>query len=152
MAGDDCFFREKAYHRPTFGAEGVRMPIISNIDHERREIHAIAVGPVSYADVKDHIAQERRGHGLPYREFIDARGSGPNISPAEVRRIVELLRDLSRESQLGRTAVLVSSDYAFGVARMFEMLLEDVFELRAFRDEQEARAWLAENAAKGQSS
>ncbi|HXQ25944.1 MAG TPA: hypothetical protein VN822_06020 [Candidatus Acidoferrales bacterium] len=128
------------------------MPIISKVDHERHEIQAIAVGPVGYSDVEDHILQQRRSVSLSYREFLDGRGAGPRFSPAEVRQIVELLRNLSRESPLGRTAVLVSSDYAFGLMRMFEMLLEDVFEFRVFRDEREAHAWLAGNAARGQST
>lgn len=128
------------------------MPIISNIDHERREVHAIAVGPVTYADVEEHILQQQRLGSVPYREFLDGRGAGLSLSPAEIRRIVELLRTLSKEGPLGRTAVLVPSDYAFGMVRMLEMLLEDVFELRPFRDEHEARAWLAGSAAKGQST
>ena len=123
------------------------MPIISKVDHEHREIEAIAVGPITFADVQDHLSQQRRWHSLAYREFLDGRGAGPKFSSEEVRRIVELLQDLSRESHLGRTAVLVPSDYAFGLMRMFEMLLEDVFEFRAFRDEAEARAWLAGDAA-----
>ena len=64
------------------------------------------------------------------------------LTPADVRRIVELLRSLSRESKLGRTAILVSTDYAYGLMRMLEMLVEDVCQIRVFREEQEARAWL----------
>ncbi|MBZ5696273.1 MAG: hypothetical protein LAN36_13040 [Acidobacteriia bacterium] len=128
------------------------MPIITKVDHERREVQAIAVGPVSYADVEEHIVQQRRLDSVSYREFLDGRGAGLSLSPAEVRRIVELLREMSREAPLGRTAVLVPSDYAFGMVRMLEMLLEEVFELRPFRDEQEARAWLEGNAAKGQAT
>lgn len=128
------------------------MPIISKIDHERREVQAIAVGPVTYADVEDHIVQQRRLGSVSYREFLDARGAGPILSPAEARRIVQLLRDMSQEAPLGRTAVLVSSDYAFGMVRMLEMLLDDVFELRPFRDEEEANAWLRRDTAKGQST
>jgi hypothetical protein len=47
------------------------------------------------------------------------------------------------DSTLGPTAVLVSDDVAFGVIRMLEVLVEDICEVRSFRDEQEARAWLA---------
>ncbi len=127
------------------------MPILSTVDHANRQIDAVAVGPIGLADVQEHLARERQWHSLPYREFIDGRGAGPALSPADVRMIVETLRELSRESTIGRTAVVVSTDYAFGMMRMFEMLIEDIFEFRVFRDEAEARAWLNAKAA-GQSS
>jgi len=119
------------------------MPIIATVDHARREVHAIAVGPVSYDDIERHLLQERRWESLPYREFIDARGAGPTFTPADVRRIVGVLRSLSGESPLGRTAIVVSSDYAFGLLRMLEMLVEDVCHVKPFLDEREARIWLA---------
>jgi hypothetical protein len=119
------------------------MPIIVTVDHARREVHAIAVGPVSYEDIERHLLQERNWKSLSYRELIDARGAGPTFAPADVRRIVEVLRNLSREAPLGRTAIVVSSDYAFGLLRMLEMLVEDVCHVRPFLDEQEARIWSA---------
>src|SRR5208282_5618342 len=110
------------------------MPIISKVDRERKEIHAVAVGPVTFADVEAHLLQQKNWGVLAYREFIDGRGAGPIFTPAEVRQIVELLRKMSEGSPLGRTAVLVSSDYAFGVMRMLEMLIDDVCQLKPFRD------------------
>jgi hypothetical protein len=119
------------------------MPIIATVDHARREVHAVAVGPISYEDVERHLSQERHSQGLPYREFIDARSAGLTFTPADVRRIVVLLRELGQESKLGPTAVVLSSAYAFGLIRMLEMLIEDVCEVKPFLDEQEARIWLA---------
>ena len=86
----------------------------------------------------------RRGRGRACRtaSSLTAAEPGPFSAPADVRRIVELLRSLSRESKLGRTAILVSTDYAYGLMRMLETLVEDVCQLRVFREEQEARAWL----------
>jgi hypothetical protein len=119
------------------------MPIILNVDHEGHHVDSVAVGSISYADVENHLLTERHFKGLAYKEFIDARGAGLSFTPAEVRQIVEFLRSLGRESKLGPTAVLVSTDVAFGVMRMLEVLVEDVCEVKAFREEQEARAWLA---------
>lgn len=123
------------------------MPILSRIDHANAEIHSVAVGPITYADVESHLLRERHWQSLPYRELIDGRGAGPKLTPADVRRIVELLRKLSRESSLGRTAILVSTDYAYGLMHMLEMMVDDVCEIRVFRDEDEARAWLAAMSA-----
>jgi hypothetical protein len=119
------------------------MPIISTVDHACKEVHAIVVGPVSYADIEAHLMQERRWQGLPYPELIDARGAGLLLTPADVRRIVALLRKLGKGSHLGRTAVVVSSDYALGFIRTVEMMVEDVCEVKPFLDERQAREWLA---------
>ena len=67
----------------------------------------------------------------------------PAGSLPEIRQIVKLLRRLGQESKLGPTAVLVSTDVAFGIIRTLEALVEDVCEVKPFREEQEARAWLA---------
>jgi len=78
-------------------------------------------------------------------EFIDARDAGLvfALSPEELRQTVGLIRALSQQSALGPTAVLVASDFAFGVMRAMEMLLQDVAEIKPFREEEEAHQWLA---------
>jgi hypothetical protein len=119
------------------------MPILLSVDHKRKEVDAVAIGPVTYADVENHLMMERHFKGLAYREFIDARGTGSLLTPAEIRQIVGVIRRLGQESTLGPTAILVSSDIAFGIVRMLEMLVEDVAKIKPFRDEKEARAWLA---------
>ena len=119
------------------------MPIILSVDHERKEVDATAVAPISYSDVENHLLAERHFGGLAYKEFIDARCAGILLTSVEIRKIVALLRSLGQESKLGPTAVLVSTDVAFGLMRMLQMFVDDVCEIRPFRDEQEARAWLA---------
>jgi hypothetical protein len=119
------------------------MPILSSVDGERGEVSGVAVGPVTYADVQNHLLLERHLQGLSYRELLDARGASLALNPAEIRQLADLLRGLSGDGKLGRTAVLVSTEPAFELVRMLEMLVEDVCEIRPFRDEQEARAWLA---------
>jgi len=119
------------------------MPIILKVDHEGHYVDSVAIGSISYANVENHLLTERYFKGLTYKEFIDARGAGISFTPAESRQIVELLQNLGRESKLGPTAVLVSNDVAFGVIRMLEVLVEDACDVKPFREEQEARAWLA---------
>jgi len=122
------------------------MPIvIREIDRERQEIDAVAFGHIHYADVEKHLLEERNIDGLAYKEFMDARDAGLAfaLSPAEIRQIVALVRSLAQTSRFGPTAVLVSTDIAFGIMRAIEMLLDDVAEVRPFRDEKLARSWLA---------
>jgi len=122
------------------------MPLtISTIDHDRQQMDVVAFGPIHYIDVERHLVEERNVGGLAYKEFVDARDASLlfALSPAEIRQIVSLVRSLCRQSKFGPTAVLVSSDFAFGIMRAMEMLLEDVAEVRPFREERVARSWLA---------
>lgn len=120
------------------------MPIIFSVDHDRKLVTALAVGPIGYADIEQHLLQERQWQGLSYPEFMDARGAGLNLAPVDVRHIVELLRRLGHEAKLGPTAVLVDNDFAFGGMRMLDNLVEDCCRIHPFRDEAEALTWLAE--------
>jgi len=122
------------------------MPIeIRRIDHDCHEIDAVALGPVDYIDIEKHLVEERNIGGISYKEFIDARDANLvfALNPAEIRQIVALVRSLCQQSKFGPTAALVSTDFAFGIMRAMEMLLEDVADVRPFRDEKLARSWLA---------
>ncbi len=114
------------------------------IDHERPYLEALATGPVTAEEVRAHLLDECRHRALSYPELIDARAATPDWSSREARDIAELLKSLGRESTLGPTAVLVSSDYAFGMLRMLEILIDDTCSLRPFRSYEEALQWLKE--------
>jgi ABC-type transporter Mla MlaB component len=113
-----------------------------SVDLKQRLVTAVVEGTVSAADVREHLSIEERDSALPFRELIDARHAWIDLSPADVREIVDLLRSLSRQHYLGPTAVVVSSPVAFGVMRMLETLLEDVCVVHPFRDFSEAENWL----------
>jgi len=117
------------------------MTITHFVDHDRRELVATATGPVSYEEVRNHLLVERQEEGLSYPEIIDARAATPAWSAAEAREIVTLLEAFGRKSVLGPTAVVVSSDVAYGMIRMFEILLQDVCVVRPFRDYAAAEQW-----------
>jgi hypothetical protein len=118
------------------------MTITSTIDHDRRYMEATASGQVAWEEVRTHLLDERREHGLTYAELIDARSATPTWSPAQARDIVELLRTLGLESSLGPTAIVVSHEFAYGMLRMLEILLDEVCIVRPFRDYDEAEQWL----------
>jgi hypothetical protein len=118
------------------------LPLITEVDHERHEVRTIGVGPVTYADLETHISQERRECGTSYPELVDMTGAGIQFDSVETRKIVEMLRELSRQEPIGRTAVIVSSDSALGIAQMMAARLEDICEVKAFLSEEEARNWL----------
>jgi F420-0:gamma-glutamyl ligase len=121
------------------------MPIIlRRIDHERRQIEVVASGAIYYVDVEKHLLEERNVGGLAYKEFIDASTAKPSfaLTPAEIRKVISLVRNLALQSRHGATAVLVADDYALGVMNAYGIIVEDVGTVQAFRDEALARSWL----------
>lgn len=122
-----------------------------NVDVARNRLWVTADGLITISDVRTHLVEEQQELLLPYRELIDARRAVIQFSAQEVREIVALLRSMSYKDgfnvsftprRLGPTAVVVSTDLAFGVMRMLEILVEDVCIIKPFRDTTEAEQWL----------
>lgn len=75
--------------------------------HEQQYLEVIANGPITLDDVRAHLVEERREHGLAYSELIDARWARVQWTSAQAREIVALLKTLAMESPLGPTALVV---------------------------------------------
>jgi len=110
---------------------------------ERNKANRIAKGTITLAEVRAYLLRDIQDSEQPYRELIDARRAAVKLSSAEVQEIVELLRSLSRSYRLGRIAVVVSTDVAYGMMRMLQMLVGDVCVVQPFRDVAEAERWLS---------
>ena len=113
------------------------------VDGARRQLRVVADGAVTADAVRAHLASERADGALGYAELIDARSAAPVVSSSDVRAVVDLLTGLARDGGLGPTAVVVSTDYAYGMLRMLEILADGVAAVRPFRDLTEAEHWLA---------
>ena len=114
------------------------------VDIEPSEVTTIAEGTVTLDEVRAHLHREKSDSALPYRELIDARNAVVRLSSSELQQIVELLRSLARSRRLGRTAVVVSTDVAYGIMRMLQILVEDVCVVQPFRDLTTAALWLSD--------
>lgn len=114
------------------------------VDAEHQKVTTIAEGTVTLAELRSHLQREQRDEALPYCELIDARHAVVRLSSADVQEIVDLLRSLSRSRRLGRTAVVVSTDVAYGIIRMLQVLVEDTCVVQPFRDLSMAELWLHE--------
>lgn len=128
------------------------MPLITGVDHFRREVKVVAIGPVSVDDVLEHLFHQKREGGLGYPTLVDLRGAGVPTAPADLQQITEVLRDLGRDGPIGPAAVVVSSDANLDLMRVLEDMQRNLRKVKMFRDEAEARAWLRDSAAKGQST
>jgi hypothetical protein len=117
------------------------MTLTANFDHAREKVTARAAGPISLEDVRNHLDVDAKS--LTYRELIDARGYVPSFSAADVREIVSTLRELALKTPLGPTPIVVDSEVGYGMVRMVEILIEDVAEVKPFRNLEDAERWLA---------
>jgi hypothetical protein len=93
-------------------------------------------------DVAGQLEQLDRINGVLPR-LIDAREvTGVGLGFQDMSRFVERLQTFVPDHPV-KTAIIANSDVAFGFARMFASLRHDsMFVTQAFRDEQEALAWL----------
>ena len=112
-------------------------------DETRRELTVIAEGRIDFEAIRAHLARERASGALGYGELIDARRAIPEVTSEEVRRVVALVRAEASRQVLDPTAVVVSTEVAFGMLRMLEQLVEDVARIRSSRDYAAAVEWLA---------
>jgi hypothetical protein len=114
------------------------------VDTERNEVTTTAEGTITLEEVRAHLTREKSDLALPYRELIDARRAVVSLSSSELQQIVVLLRSLAHNHRLGRTAVVVSTDVAYGIIRTFQLLVEDVCVVQPFRDLTTAAMWLSD--------
>ena len=123
------------------------MIVISSVDRARRRILVTASGRITAKDMLAHIKQEQDAGLVSFSELVDARGAQPDFSPADLRLVVDLIRRLAKDSAVGATAIIVSSELAFGMLRMLEMMIEDVCSIRPFRRPEDAEASLPDPSA-----
>jgi hypothetical protein len=120
------------------------MGFAHRFDRDRNAMFTIAEGPIALKDICVHIEEERAQNGLGCAELIDARSASPAVSPEDVRTLVALLRKWSELHKLGPTAVVVSTELAYGMLRMLDILVEQFCVIRPFRDMEMAQRWLYE--------
>ena len=108
----------------------------------RRIVRTEASGLVTYDDLARHLTEEARDDALGFAEVIDGRGAATDITPQQVRALVARTDALLRQGRLGAVAIVTDSDFAFGMARMYQILAEPLpVQIGVFRTLDEATAW-----------
>lgn len=119
------------------------MPATYEIDKERRLVITTVFEQLTVADALAHQEQLSKDPDFDpgYSQLIDlTRADVSEIAATDVRRIAE--RNIYSPESL--RAIVVSSNVAYGLGRMFETLRESAGEngIRVFRDLDEAVDWL----------
>ena len=116
------------------------------IDQTRNLIRETWTGPVGLNDYETAIAQLARHPD--YREGMD---SITDYRDAEIKLSYDAMRTLASRSaateKWGRVAIVVSRNVEYGLARMYEEMIEfhngHIKEFRIFNSIEEAERWLA---------
>jgi len=120
------------------------MAITYTLDRERRRMFTRAEGPLTIADLLDHLRVEELDRAEGYAELFDARGATTDVRADDVRRLVERTRELQAAGKVvGPTAIVADNDVVFGMARMYAILSEFVqAPVEVYREVPPALEWL----------
>jgi hypothetical protein len=118
------------------------MPIVYTLNHARQRLFSVAEVSMTYPEVVAHLKKERDNNCLPLAELIDATQVTVALSAGEVHEVAQLLQDLGCHNTIGPMAIVTGDDISYGMVRMLEILLEDVYHVRPFRDRVKAEEWL----------
>jgi len=124
------------------------MPVIYEIDRERRLIRTRCVGAATLDEVLEHFDALQRDPDCPEHLDVILDLSGQVTLPeADQLRVVAARIAEVREISFGKLAVIADRDSMFGMARMFEVFAETHFTAsRVFRDGNEAERWVLDTA------
>lgn len=121
------------------------MPITFRIDKKSGVVFTTMEGNVSISEIIDGLKglMNHPDFSPGFNGLVDMRNSTVNSTPEEVRRIAELMTGQREKIGMSRSAVVVSKDVIFGMARMFQVFAEQSsIKTELFRDINEARQWL----------
>ena len=125
------------------------MPYVTEfIDGGTGVLH-VGSGVVTSAEIIEGArrvqSDESRARGLTHGLTDLTDVSELRVTTAELRLIVDASRKTAKLVPRGVVAIVAPKDHAFGMARMWELLIdEDGWTTRVFRDRVEAEIWLRE--------
>jgi len=122
------------------------LPMEYSIDRTARLVRVVGSGRLTDDAMVECIARLRADPLLEpdMNTLADMRDIQVGFSQEGVRRMLEVMESTADRRTAAKGAIVVSSDVAFGMARMVEMRSEERAypSLRVFRDMQTARQWL----------
>ena len=124
------------------------MDVITEIDYQSQIRKHRVIGPVAYADLKSYLLKlydapdfDDSLHSL--WDFSLAEGID-NLTTEEVRALVLLVASKWNTSSRVRSALVVTRELEYGLARMYEIQLSAMsdIEIRVFKELDEAKKWV----------
>ena len=119
--------------------------ITTHVDHSKElTIHTI-VGVVTGREILDKVREVLEGTPTRFVIWDFSAADVTAVSRDAMEQAVGVNKALGGVRRGGKTALILTSDLAFGLGRVYETLMqlrEAPFELQAFRSLEEAGAWL----------
>jgi len=120
------------------------MPLTCVIDKQRRLVTSTATGTLSYSDIAAH--QDRLKNDPDFNPGFDQLFDGTRVT--QIALTVEEIQSVARQRVFAagsRQAFATSSEFAYGMARMFEICRETAGTgrlMRVFNSLEAAQEWL----------
>ena len=122
------------------------MPISYTIDLTRALVDSVATGVLTVDDILEHKARlDSDPRFSPTMcEIADVRDvERIDVTPAGISRVVWADQKEGDQPAGHRLAIVVSSDVAYGLGRMYQLQTSPTDErVKIFRDREEAETWL----------
>ena len=123
------------------------MDVRTKMDPEKDCRYHTVTGELTLVRLKNALSAVYARPGFRYDQssLWDLRkATTQHVSAAEVQSIAALVKKHWAGSEAARSALVVSTDLDYGMARMYEMLMEGEIgpRVKVFRDMEEAKAWL----------
>jgi hypothetical protein len=124
------------------------MPLNLDIDHARKFVHVVAQGTVTLRDMEAHFDRLVIEDALGYPKLFDARNAQPGYSESDMYALAARLSAYAPLKN-GPLAIVAVSPEALLAGERFLNLSMSKRAGRIFRDEAEAREWLARAQPEG---
>ena len=123
-----------------------------DIDRDQHRVHIVLRGRFALQDIRELV---RRVHAdadwsPSMSALVDLRDAiGLDFSTAAFMDLAHLLKYTVKTSAPGRTAIVVSTDFMYGLGRMWEAYSSNTkYASRVFRQYEAAEAWLDEEPSR----
>ena len=118
-------------------------PEIRFVVDASRVVRTTFSGTLTSSHIVEHLQERERAGVLALPQVIDARDARLDLSVEAIQELAAYTRELRLRTPIGPTAVVVASDLAYGIARMYAGFdAPDSAGHAVFRSVAEAEAWL----------
>lgn len=121
------------------------MTVEFRIDKDEGIVYGTMKGEVNYTEVLAGMSEMVEGEDYDpgLNGITDLREMKWESDQSDLRKLVHFLIKHRKQIGRSRSAVVVSSDRTYGMARMFEVFSsESSIKVRVFRDYDEAKSWV----------
>ncbi len=123
------------------------MSITISVDNDKHLTTHTVIGEISFEEVMSTLKQYWEGQPTMFLLWDFRKGSMAQLSYVDLERIVDYVTFHSEKRAGGKSAVVVSRDLEYGLARVLDTL-RDIrkvhSQLGVFRSVEEANQWLDE--------